>query len=81
MVALQNLAPSENLALPCPSEKSNPPDSKVLPQILKSSPQSHIYLSASPPFCQGGVFYVFCLRLWLCELFSGVITAPNQKSH
>ena len=52
MVALQNLAPSENLAPPCPSENLGPPDSKFPLQILKSSPQNHIFFQP-PTLCQG----------------------------
>ena len=55
----QNLSPSENLASPCPSENSSHPDSKVPPQLLKSSPQSHIFFNPLPPiphpYCQDGV--------------------------
>ena len=53
MVALQNLAPSKNLAPPCPSENSAPSWKWGPPQVLKSSPQSHIFFTP-PPLLQGG---------------------------
>ena len=56
MVALKNLASSKNLAPTCSSENSppHPPTLIVrpLPQILKPSPQRHIFFSPSP-LCQG----------------------------
>ena len=63
MVALENLAPSknlENLAPPWPSEHSTPPptplsprDSKATLQLLKSSPQRHIFFIL-PSFARRG---------------------------
>ena len=54
MAALETLASTKNLAPPCPSENSGPPDSKPSPL-----PHKAIFFSAppSPPsFLPGGVF-------------------------
>ena len=53
MVALENLAPSENLARLCPPENSAQ-IVRLPPQPLMSSPQSHIFSAAL--LLPGGAF-------------------------
>ena len=42
MAALENLAPSENLAPPCPSDNSAPFESKAPPSVSKKQDKERI---------------------------------------
>ena len=65
MVALENL-PSENLVHPTPLIIQPPPDNKLPPQLLKSSPKTILFFSPHP-FARGGggAFYKPFIKLIL----------------